>query len=304
MSKQTFPPAWGVVRVAALIPPWDSTEGVWEMPDWTAATFPSQGTYHHGSTGSTAPDTLVLTLDGAPVAACDSRHISLENLYRYDCEYYQFLRLRAVLDSGAWSDTPWAVFSSGQVFFAWDKFIDLAYDRAESDPIEMSYGGGWDELEACAFCRYPFARALTAAERQQPSTLTLRAWIRFGDPTRLRALLEAWAQAPGVDLPAWMARHGGGVCGSPLSLAVAGDPPELTSILLDFGAPTDLTAVMRKTIAGQSVLLAAIKSRRWAHVPILVRHGASLHAEWNGETPLSAARAAGPAFAALLMSSR
>lgn len=299
MTDRSYPPQWGRVRAAHIFRP-DTDR--WEMPCWSALTFPSpEGDYHHGSCGCTPPDTAVLLLDEVPVALLDCDHISLDNLYVYDSEYYQFLRLRAVLDVGLWSQTPWAGFLPGQLIYAWDKFHGIDYDRADEDGPAFSYGGDWDDLEQQVFGKHPHDHPAPPLDNQAPPSIHLLCQVvRSGDVARLERMLAAGADPggdtapvphPGVSIPFSVGRTE-----TPLWVSVQEGTPQTTALLLRHGAPVDA-----RPPDGMTALHGAIMSRRVAHVPLLLAAGADPEARWKGQTARQLAADRAPAIAALLV---
>lgn len=301
MTDRPFPPAWGRVRAADIRRPDDS--GAWEMPDWCELTFPGEdGGYHHGSRGSTPPDTAALMLDGEVVALCDCGHLSLVNLYVWDSEYYQFLRLRAVLDPARWAETPWADIVPGQVFFAWDKFHWIDYDRTERDDPEFSYGGDWDDLEAQALAEHPHDLPQPPRDDHAPPSIHLLCQvIRSGDTARLQRMLDAGADPNGstepVPHPGVSISFSIGRTDSPLWVSVQEGTPQMTAMLLRAGAQVDA-----RPSGGMTALHVAILRARAEHVRLLLDAGADPAATWRGKDAHQLAREHAPALAALLTS--
>ena len=293
LTTRTFPSEWGRTRCAAISRPEDTEAAMWEMPDWSELTLPgSDGDYHHGSDGAVAPDTAALSLDGVIVALCDCGNLGLENLYVYDSEYYQYLRLREVLDPALFGQTPWGGFAPGQIIFAWDKFTGIEYTRSFDVDPEFSYGGDWDDLEAHAFKKAPHTLATPPTDdRAPPSIHLLCSLIRAKNIDRLRTLLQVGADPslptdpppfPGVSLPYSVSRRD-----SPLWVSVQEGTPEITALLLKAGAPVD-----QHPPDGMTALCGAILCDKLDQIPVLLAHGASLQATWQGKTlqELAAAR--------------
>ena len=301
MTDQSYPSSWGRVRAARVLRPGEDGAEDWTLPDWCQLTFPAEnGHYHHGSRGCVSPDTAALLLDGVVIALCDCGHLSLENLYVYDCEYYQFLRLREVCDPARWAQTPWAGVQLGQVFFAWDKFHWLEYDRASGEAPGFSYGGDWDDLEAQAAAEYP--HSLPPPPRDDgtpPSVHLLCQVIRSGDVERLRRMLLAGADPNGctepVPHPGVSIAFSVGRTDAPLWVAVQQGTPQMTALLLAAGAQVDA-----RPPGGMTALHGAIQQRKLDHVAVLLEAGADPEAAWQGQTARQLAARHAPELAALL----
>jgi hypothetical protein len=291
------PDAWGRTRLLRLR---HDDAGEWEvLEDWRDLVFPPpDGALHHGSSGATPADTVALGLDGHIVALADVGHISLPNLYAYDQEYYQFVRVRQILDEPRWQAGVWARFGPGNVVYAWDKFHGQGYLRRDGSEA-ISYGGDWDDLEAQVNAEHPPARAPDAAAGPPSDAALLRA-IAADDVAEVRALLARGADAnaganvpgniPGLVLHVSHARDS-----FALWLAVMQASPPVTEALLAAGAE-----VNRQPDGGMTVLHGAILNHRVAHVPLLLRFGADVNATFGGRSALALAEEHEPAIARLL----
>ena len=296
-----FSAEWGSVRVGRILRPEESPEGGWELPDWTELVGPGEdGGYHHGTCGSEAPDTIVLTLDGVLVARCAGDHISLRNLYVEDGEYYMFLRLHEVLDEPLWAETPWRGLGPGQVFFAWDKYHDIAYARTEGADPQFSYGGDWAHLEAQVLAEYPHDFAPEKSADAPPASVHLLCeLIRSGDIERLQGMLRNGADpngptAPmnhaGVSAPYSFARTD-----TPLWVAVQNAAPAVTRLLLEHGAEVNYQPTGHMTALHGAILMG-----RLDHIPVLLAHGAAVSALWQGHSATALAEEKAPEALPLL----
>ncbi|MGW4247768.1 hypothetical protein [Nocardia sp. NPDC004722] len=112
---EEFPVEWGRTLVGEVSQ--DPDDGEWLFDDWTTITFPSaeDGKHGHHTSGYEAPDTVAIAYGGEIVALGETGDMSPTNLYVWDNEYYQFLRLREVLAPELWASLPWAPFRNGQL---------------------------------------------------------------------------------------------------------------------------------------------------------------------------------------------
>lgn len=218
---EDFPEEWGRTLVGEVE---TDSDGEWFFSDWYAVVFPGEtvvypdetwgGVARHHRQGAIAPDTVVIAFGGTVVALADTGHLHLLNLYVHDTEYYQFLRLRQVLDPRRWDDIPWAPLRPGQLLHAWDKFHGLDYFRLPGRPpvaygyddpslpglpAAMSYGGDWYDLTTQAGQEYPTG---LPAEPVQASMARLLRAIHENDLAAVLEQLDAGAdpntgEAPG-----------------------------------------------------------------------------------------------------------
>lgn len=191
-TTDEMPKEWGVTRVAELRVPGDDTAV--ELPWWQEFMLPGEdGRYHHGSSGSTAPDTVVLAIDGAVVALADAVPLHLANLYADDSEYMLAVRLREVVDAAAWATLPWAAFAPPTVVYAVDRFHGTTWAREPEVEVDLTYGGGWDDFQAEADAECPPAVVATPWRDRTlaPSDGALLSAVRSGDAAGLRAMLAA-----------------------------------------------------------------------------------------------------------------
>jgi hypothetical protein len=320
-----LPAAWGTTIVVD-IPAYEPTDA-WRdaLPDWSDLVVrnPDEDRLHHGSNGSLPVDTIAIAVDGVIAALADSRHITMENQYAYDQEYFQYLRLRDVLDAAAWARLPWAALSRGHVFLAWDKFHGCDYVRTVQPPAAaaaaataaaaaaaaatadtvaedetMTFGGSWSLLEDEINARH-FPDEPAPLPVGPPTDADLLSAVRGDRLDRVRALLEhgrdpnAAAQVPphsGLDLGVSHARDS-----SLLWESVHHASPAVTAALLDAGAAVDA-----RPPGGLTALLGAILNDHTDHVPVLLAHGADPDATHNGKTALEIAESRAPELARLM----
>lgn len=299
-ADQPFPATWGQTLLLELLPHEPGEAWEEQLPSWTDLVVrnPAEGEMHHGSGGSLPVDTIVIAVDGAVAALADARHLGLENLYADDFEYYQYLRLRAVVDEAAWRRLPWAWLAPGNLLLAWDKFHGIMYVRRPDEDPTMSFGGGWSLLEQEVHGAH-FSDGPAPPCAAPPTEADLLAAVRADQLGRVRDLLrhgvapEATAVVPpgsGLALGFSCARHAGILWES-----VHHASPAVTEALLVAGAEVDA-----RPEGGLTALLGAIVNRRHEHVPVLLRYGADPRAIHAGKTAIDHAIAASPEVAELL----
>ncbi len=274
-TTEEMPKEWGVTRVAELLVDAESAEI--ELPDWMEYMLPGEGgRYHHGTSGSTPPDTLVLAVDDAVVALADVVPLHLANLYAMDSEYMLAVRLREVVDPAAWAGLPWAPFGPPTVVYAVDKFHGSTWAREPEVECHLTYGGGWDDFQGEADRKSPPSVEGTAWRDRTlaPSEGALLSAVRNGDAAGLRAMLAA-----GGDLLAGVVApdvHGGLSLGvsiawhhSLLVTAAMSGTLEVLEVLLEAAAP-------RPALRGEltRALETAECNHRDEHVALLRRYGA------------------------------
>ncbi|QVI20952.1 hypothetical protein KHQ06_33570 [Nocardia tengchongensis] len=195
---EVFPAEWGRTLVGAVS---QDEDGEWFFAEWEEITFPSaeDGRHHHHTAGSVSPDTVAIAFGEEIVALGETGGMDPTNLYVSDYEYYQFLRLREVLDPERWALLPWAPFQPGRVLHAWDKFHALDYfrhpdlppvpygyeDRSMPGyPAVMSYGGDWYDFAQQVESEYPLGY------RAEPVASSEACLIRAAQDGDLAAVLE------------------------------------------------------------------------------------------------------------------
>jgi hypothetical protein len=297
-----LPAAWGQTIVIDIPPyePGEAWEG--ELPDWSSLVVrnPDEDRMHHGSRGSLPVDTIAIAVDGVIAALADARHITMENQYAYDQEYYQYLRLREVVDADAWAKLPWTALARGHVLIAWDKFHWCHYVRRvpEDEEPTMTFGGGWslleDEINSDHFPDEPPPPPVG-----EPTDADLLVAVRGDRLDRVRALLahgrdpNAAGVVPprsGLDLGVSLARDA-----SLLWEAVHHASPAVTEALLEAGAAVDA-----RPPGGLTALIGAIVNNHADHVPVLLAHGADPSIAHNGKTALELADARDPELGRLI----
>ncbi|WP_040810980.1 hypothetical protein [Nocardia concava] len=243
-----FPVEWGRTLVGKVSLDEDDE---WVFDDWTEITFPSaeDGRHGHHSSGYEAPDTVAIAFDGEVVALGETGGMTPTNLYVWDNEYYQFLRLREVLDAERWAMLPWAPFRNGQLLYAWDKFHCLGYFRHPDRPpvaegyedrsepgyqAVMSYGGDWYDFAQQVEAEYPLGF------RAEPVTSSEACLIRAAQDGDLTAVLEqlslgtnpnTGAEPPGVHTAFCSERDA-----TPVANSINGRWTEITEALVAAGA--------------------------------------------------------------------
>lgn len=275
MTAIDVPAAWGTTRIAEIRIPGDAA--AIELPPWCELMLPaSDGTYHHGTEGSIAPDTLALALDSAAIALADIVPLYTENLYAADAEYLLAIRLREVLDLAAWQRLPWSSFRPPTVIYAVDKFHHSTWPRLPETPCVMSHGGGWDDLQYLAdHERPPASTDPPWCDRTLgPSDGAMLRAVHRSDIPWLRDMLArggnllAGVEAPdvynGVAIGASWPMHS-----SLLVTAVLHSTTQVLEILLAAGAPID-----HRIGDGWPALHSAVANQRRDHVETLLRHGA------------------------------
>lgn len=273
--------------------PWPDV--AWALPDWRELVLPNDdGELHHGTEGCKPADGILIQIETIAVAVADCRHIGLDNLGAYDREYYQFLRLREVMNQDIWAETPWRAYGPGQILAAWDKFHGILYMRGVDDGM-MSFGGEWSTLEdEVNKEHFPEAIATSA-----PSAADLLLAVRDNRVDRVRELLIAGVDPNGVTqvppgsglaLGVSMARPT-----QPLWEAVQHASPEVTEALLSAGARVDAHPP-----GGMTALMGAVIAGRDAHVPVLMRYGANPRLTFNGKSVIDVAREKRPALLGIL----
>lgn len=294
-----FPGEWGRTSIGSIA---RDQEGAWVFPngryaDWREIVYPSEpdGTYHHGTGGAIAPDTVAIAYGEEIVALADTGHLVLSNIYALDNEYYQFLRLREVLAPQRWSALPWAEFGPGRLLHAWDKFHDMAYFRisglppvatdyddpgSPGEPAVMTYGGDWYDLAVQVEHEYPTGR------RSEPVTASEACLLRAISADNLAVVKEqlaAGANPDAGDAPggAWISSFSDPRDESALSLSILHGSPEMTEALLSAGAD-----VHRLRWRSESPLQFTIDRRSAEHIPVLLRHGADPLRVYRGKTAL------------------
>ncbi|MCB9703862.1 MAG: hypothetical protein H6711_18340 [Myxococcales bacterium] len=292
----------GVTTILELIPPSLDEEGgdEWEVPWWRSLVLPNdEGELHHGSRGARMPDTVVVEVGGREVALADIFAHTLENQYCYDAEYFLIVRLRELLDPEAWAALPCGACEPGDVFLAYDKFHGHEYLRTPGDDRAMSYGGDWSDLQAYIDDHHP--RPEGARPTGPPSSASLLRAVREGDEAKVRALLAA-----GADPNAGLAAPDEALRSvsvdrdtSALWEAVMGDAAGIVEALLAAGA-----SVEARSSEHMSPLHGALRSRKLAVVPALIRFGADPDARFQGKSARELAAAIGPEALALLAPSR
>jgi hypothetical protein len=294
-----LPPEWGHIILVTIAPYHASEEWRDTLPGWSELVrFNDAGKLHHGSRGSLHADTIAIAVDGVIAAIADARHIGLDNLYAWDSEYYQYLRLRAVVDETAWRKLPWTSFEPGSVLMAWDKFHGVDYVRLPGDDEPtMSFGGSWSLLEEKVQ-----AQDFPGELRPSQSAAThadLLAAVRSDRIDRVRELLASGVDPNGEAI---VPPHSG----QSLGVSHARDAnlvwesvqcasPAVTEALLAAGAR--LSPAREGSL---SALLGAILNRRDAHVPVLLRFGADPQDRYHGKTAIELADTRDPALGELL----
>ncbi len=294
-TTDTLPSSWGTTRIADLDHPGESE--ALELPGWRCLTLPpADGEQHHGTRGSIAPDTLVLALDGVVIALADAVSLHLDNLYAHDSEYLFVVRLREVLDEEAWAGLPWAPFRAPTVVYAIDKFHHTHWARLPEDERDLSYGGGWDDLQACADReRLPTSRdAPWRDETAAPSDGAMLRAVREGDVAGLREMIArggsllAGAVAPdvrnGLSMGMSVACHH-----SLLVTAAMVGPVEVIELLLDAGA-----SLYRRDQEDGVALRYAIANARDEHVDALLHHGVDPRVVAHDQDAIGLARQRAP----------
>jgi hypothetical protein len=306
MHRDDPPPAaWGETIVIDLAP-YAPTEA-WEdsLPDWSSlvARNPDEDRMHHGSHGSLPVDTIAIAVDGVIAALADARHITMENQYAYDQEYFQYLRLREVVDAEAWAKLPWTALSRGHVLIAWDKFHGVQYVRtpdadADADEPTMTFGGGWSLLEEEINSRH-FPDEDAPMPVGDPTDADLLAAVRGNRLERVLAFLahgrnpNAAGVVPphsGLDLGVSHARDS-----SLLWESVHNASPSVTGALLEAGAAVDA-----RPPGGLTALLGAILNKHDDHIPVLLSYGADPTIAHDGKTALELADARDPELGRLM----
>ncbi|WP_155981780.1 hypothetical protein [Nocardia sp. BMG111209] len=261
-SDGDFPAEWGRTLVGEVFRDPDDEE--WTFDDWQEITFPSveDGRHGHHTSGSVAPDTVAIALDGEIVALGETGGMTPTNLYVYDTEYYQFLRLRAVLDPERWASLPWGPFRNGQLLYAWDKFHRQDYFRypdrppapvgygdshQPGDAAVMTYGGDWYDLAQQVEREYPLGY------RAEPAASSEACLIRATQDGDLAAVREQLALGTNPDIGAEPAGVHTSFCtrraSSPLAIARQDRRPEITRALISAGADERAqNAVVREPI--------------------------------------------------------
>lgn len=261
----------------------------WEVPHWVHLVLPNEdGELHHGSRGARMPDTIVVRLDGEPVALADIFSHVLDNQYCYDCEYYLALRLRALLDPAAWRTLPWGQVEPGDVFLAYDKFHGHEYLRTADDDRAMSYGGDWNDLQSVIDAEHPRPEGPRPLGRVSPATL-LRA-VRCRDAALVRALLAAGADPEAGGDPPDEALRAVSTDRDTTALweAIFADDAAIVEALLAAGA-----SVRARSAERWSPLWGALVNRRAAVVPVLLRFGADPDVVWKGKSARQLAQEVG-----------
>lgn len=257
---EEFPAAWGRTLVGEVA--FDAEDDEWIFSDWMEITFPSaeDGRHGHHTTGHEVPDTVAIAFDGEIIALGETGGMHLSNLYVHDAEYYQFLRLREVLDPERWASLPWAPFRNGQLLFAWDKFDAKDYfrhperppvacgyaDPSQPDhPAVMTYGGDWYDLAQQVEHKYPLGY------RAEPVVSSEACLIRAAQDGDVAAVQEQLAlgtnpnigeEPPGVHTSFCVERGE-----TPIVSALNGRSPEMTDALVAAGAriPASLAYLYR-----------------------------------------------------------
>lgn len=244
-------------------------DGAWDYPHWCSLVRPNaEGELHHGSRGATLPATVIVQHGDEPAALAEAFAYNLDNQYCWDCEYYLVLRIRAIVNTDAWSQLPWAALAPGDVFFAYDKFHGIDYSRTADDEAAMSYGGDWDDLQSLVDAHHPRPALPRTPARVSDATL-LRA-ARAGDVAQVRALLaaggspDAGLHAPGAALRAVSVDRDS----SALFDAVSSGCLPIVELLLAAGATVDGRP------GGLTPLHCALLQRHVSLVPLLLRYGA------------------------------
>ncbi|MFE1592080.1 ankyrin repeat domain-containing protein [Nocardia sp. NPDC058705] len=288
-----FPAAWGRTLVGTLHQ--DPDDGEWEFSDWFELAYPSEkdGRYGHHSGGSIAPDTVAIAVDGDIIAVADSGHIAPFNLYVYDQEYFQFLRLREVIDPDRWAEQPWGQFRPGQLLHAWDKFHGRVYFRLPGRPPldwgfddpgwpglppAMSYGGDWYDLAQQVEDEYPTDLA------GEPVTASPPRLFRAVEDNDVATVIEQLAAGadPNIGVEAPFGVHES-FCEprgrTPLGMSIAECSPEMTAALLAGGARVD-----GGSRHAWSPLQYAIKLGKADHIAVLIRYGAAASSDTRTAT--------------------
>ncbi len=196
---EEFPAEWGRTLVGEVSQ--DPEDGEWLFDGWRVITFPSaeDGRHGHYTAGHVAPDSVAITFGGEIVALGETGGMNPANLYVHDSEYFQFLRLREVLEPGVWATLPWAPFRKGQLLYAWDKFHHYGYFRHPDRPpvpedyedpslprypAVMTYGGDWYDFAQQVEREYPLGF------RAEPVASFEACLIRAAQDGDLAAVLE------------------------------------------------------------------------------------------------------------------
>jgi hypothetical protein len=271
-------PAWGRTTVFEAEPPGPDDDDQWPLPPWVWLVEPGEdGNVHHGSRGSTLPDTVVVGHAGAIVALADPYADVLANQYCEDTEYYLVLRLREILDPAAWRALPWAHLDAGDVFAAWDKFHGHEYSRTAGSEQVMSYGGDWNDLQSLVDQEWPGPRSPRPIAKICDATL-LRA-IRNHDEPRALALVAAGADPnAGASVPFEAIRSvSWDRDTTALWEAIVWGSLPVVQALLEAGA-----SVQARQPDHMTPLNGALVSQKPHLVPVLLLHGSDPDAAWQG----------------------
>ncbi|MFE3194560.1 hypothetical protein ACFXHA_36530 [Nocardia sp. NPDC059240] len=246
---EEFPAEWGRTLVGEVSQ--DPEDGEWLFDGWRRITFPSaeDGRHGHHTRGYEAPDTVAIAYGGEIVALGETGGMSPINLYVWDNEYYQFLRLREVLAPEVWALLPWAPFRNGQLLYAWDKFHHWNYFRhpgkppvREGDedqswpdfPAVLSYGGDWYDFAQQVEHEYPLGF------RAEPVASSEACLIRAAQEGDLAAVLEQLALGTNPDIgsepPGVHTAHCSERDATPVANALTGRVPEIAEALIAAGA--------------------------------------------------------------------
>ncbi|GAA3212934.1 ankyrin repeat domain-containing protein [Nonomuraea helvata] len=232
-------------------------DGEWLGTDWRALIVGEPGDrFYYGANGVSLHRTVVVRHEGRHAALADPLNCNLPRVNGDDSDYYLILRVRTVLDDEIWGRLPWSHLGPGDVFFAWDKYNELAHSREPGAAEDMVYGGDWGDLQLIIDRYDPHPdgpRPLSAVT----DPMLFRA-IEWKDVDLVRRLLDAGADA--------QARLGGTY---PLFAALGG-PVEIVEALLAAGAAVNGPA----DAVGWSPLHGALLTPRLDVVAVLLRYGA------------------------------
>jgi len=284
--------SWGTTQFFQITPEDDDSD-LEIASHWSELVFPNErGEIHHGTSGGTMADTIVVRVGEQIIALADAFAHSLDNQYCYDCEYFLILRVREILDPALWQTLPWQRLGPGDVFYAFDKFHGHEYSRTADDGTTMSYGGDWSDLQHYIDEHHPRPEGPRPTGPASAASL-LRA-VRQRDVAAVRALLAAGADPNAGDHAPDEALRSVSVDRDTSALweAIFLDSADIVEALLAAGA-----RVHARSAAHTSPLHGALLNRKLAVVPALLRFGAD-----PDEAARAMATSIGPAALALLPS--